>query len=289
MNRLVRMLSCWGVPILLGAAALAAVTESPSPNVLWEENFRKPFEPTSIHGLKQETNKDGQVVLADRQRKRGSSNVRFSVPVDPQYRYVQIDLAKVEGKGYRSFALTMPGQPGEIGGGYLPGLYTFDTQAAFSKRLADKKSFPLALYVAGGHTDEDPAPLGPAFTFTSLRVVKQPVEGVVIKLLDGETVRAKSKLHITVWTKAGTKDVTVEFLHQRKVFALTGQPYVQLKAENEDASVWGADIVFPNIACPDPKKKEFPRGRIQVRATVVGGSREKLFTAISYPIQWRTP
>ena len=262
----------------LAPIAAGATRIRPNANTAWEENLRRPFSSAGIYGL-QQTYVDGRVVLADIQRKNGSSHAQFNIPLTQGYDYLQMDLASVRGSGYRSFSLKMSGTQGDLGDGTEPGLYTYDLMAAYPP-LAYQKIVPMSLYVAGGRTTQTPVPPGPRFSFHSMRLIRRPTEGLVVKLVKGATIKKGSKLRLTVWTTAGTKDVTVEFLWAGyKAVSFTAQSYVQLKATDAKATKWTADVTVTRLRPPSGM------GVVQAKAVVVGGKRDRLYSSIPYPLQ----
>ena len=101
-----------------------------------------------------------------------------------------------------------------------------------------------------------------------------------MKLVKGATIKKGSKLRLTVWTTAGTKDVTVEFLWAGyKAVSFTAQSYVQLKATDAKATKWTADVTVTRLRPPSGM------GVVQAKAVVVGGKRDRLYSSIPYPLQ----
>lgn len=284
-----RALIAWGGLMVGVSLAIGAEKRHPEANVAWQEDFAKPFSPAKAVGVEQ-THSGDKVVLADIERKNGTSHVGFHVPLSgAAYRYLQLDLKGTEGTGYRRFALRLAGVDGGLGDGMAPGLYTYDLLTAYPQ-LQGQKQAEMILYVLGEGTQQTPVPPGVRFMFDSLSLVKQPSEGVAVKITKGVILKAGSKLRVTVWTPPGTKDVTVEFSNWiGKPVSLNSEPYIQASPANADSSLWEAEVVVGEKLLPPQESlygKTQPMGAVRVTATVIGGKREQLYTSVAYPVQW---
>ena len=172
------------IQITLTGAAAMLIASSPASlygesktnvddNIAWQEDFNKPFEPATTFGIEQTWAGD-KVLLADIERKTGMARVTFDVPLrGPAYRYLQIDLKAFDRNGYHRFAVRLDGEGGEVGGGRVTGLYTFDLMAAYPK-LRQSDNANLVLFVLGGRADTDPPQAGVRFEFDSMKLVKKP-------------------------------------------------------------------------------------------------------------------
>jgi hypothetical protein len=274
---------------LSAISAFSGQSKQGDEGILWQEDFTQPFQPESVMSVDIVVS-ENRVWLADKQR-RGSSHLTFDIPIDETHHYLQCSLLEVSGEGYRCFGFKGEGESMDLGGGAVPGLYTFDIQQTYPA-LAAKGKVRMWFFVHGGYTEETPTPLGPSFKFDWLRVTSEPKEGVVMSVVGGGALKVGSKLMVTVWTLPGAKDVTFELRDDHgKTVLLTSDPYIQLKRLKPGGNVWQGEVTVepgycftgdPPGAKPSHKRKVF---MLSGAATVVGGGHEKLFTNLPAEVE----
>ena len=248
----------------------------------WEEKFTVPFEPKALTTV-EVIEENGRVQLADKERKTGGSNVTFEVPLLRNCPYLQVVLSDVNGEGYRGFTLKFAEQNREAGliDGAVPGVYTVDWTEAIP---ASMSTGDLKLFIAAGADASEPPPLGPKFSFDSMKFLDRLEEGLIATSSGGEEVVSKGgSFHLVARTKTPVKDVTVEFKSADEngvPFVLQfseEDPYVQLKPVGGDKRHWEATVKLNGVWVAGELKTDFKKryGGVVAVAAIVGGSKEE--------------
>ena len=225
---------------------------------------------------------DGGIVLAS-QSPQGYAGASRILPYDPAYRFLQLDLAGIEGEGYRFTSLQFRHTSGK--GAYRraintnqPGIYTVDTWALSDNyRTGADKTALLTLGVAGAKKLPDgTANPGPRFTYRWLRLARQPVDGLSVTLADGaplpETLTEGLALQFEVHLSEPAQDVVVDARTGSSLspLSINGQPYVQLRQADGEGRNWTAQVTL-GTGTGTFKLGGYP---LVFRASVTGGAIE---------------
>jgi len=271
-------------------------------NALWEDDFTafKPRDKYYWDGKDTEwvvnpesfkaTPREGGGVVCTSISPKGGSAMSHIWPYDPAYRFLQVKLDSIEGKGYRfvnvgfSSSSGKPGYRGAINTS-RPGIYTVDTHYVHdSYRDGTAKKCFVTAY------------LGKLlFTFDWMRLVKRPVNGLAVMMADGsplpQTLKQGDELLFHVILDAPATDVTVDVMtsHNYKPLPINGQPYVQLlnlvpiEADTQpvegDGTEWCARVKLgEGTGKFDQSKTGYP---VVFRARVTGGAIKETYASAS--------
>ncbi len=219
---------------------------------------------------------------------RGYSGMTHFFPYDPGYRFFQVKLSRIEGKGYRFTNIRLgdsSGKPGFRGciNTARPGIYTVDAHCVHeSFRNAKRKQAFVNVGSAGAAKKPDgTVSPGPQFTLDWIRLARRPVNGLAVTRPDGSplgsVLRKGDTIHLEVHLEAPARDVTVGALidSNYRPFPLNGQPYVQLAPANPARTVWSADLAI------GPETGTFaPKGYPLVfEAVITAGSIDKTYAS----------
>ncbi len=270
----------------------ALFTDRGEPVALWIEDF-KPFQTAPLYfwngrdtkwvldpkQLRAEPRPEGGVTVCSISR-RGYAGMTHFFPYDPKFRFFQVKLSRIEGKGYRFTSVGFGSGSGKPGyrravNTARPGLYTVDTHYVHdSFRTGRTKKCFISVFAAGARKLPDGAVRpGPRFSFDWLRLVRRPVDGLAVTLANGaplpEAVKAGDTLHFELHLEHSAQDAVVEVLvgPSYKPFALNGQPYVQLTRADAAGRVWVGEIAL-GPGAGKFKSKGYPP---VFKASIVGG------------------
>ena len=257
--------------------------DTPGPNALWSDDFTNfesrdkyywdgkdtkwVFNPNSF---KATPNPGGGIVCTSISEKGGSAMTHI-LPYDSAYRFFQVNLSGIEGKGYRFVNVgfgSSSGKPGYRGAinTSRPGIYTVDTHYIHdSYRTGTAKKCFVTAYMGKL-----------LFTFDWMRLVRRPEDGLVVMMADGSPLPAALKqgdeLLFQLVLKAPATDATVDVMtsHTYSPLQINGEPYIQLvKVGERDGREWAASVTLAEDTGKfDQQKAGYP---VVFRATVTGG------------------
>lgn len=229
----------------------------------------------------------GGIIVASASPK-GYDAMTHIFPYDAAYRFFQAKLSNIEGQGYRFAHVSLsdssgaPGYRGAINTS-RPGIYTVDTHYIHeSYRVGRAQKCFLRLNTAGAQKrDDGTVTPGPEFTFDWLRLVRRPLDGLVVTLADGaplpETVGEGDRLHFELHLSALAQDAVVEVQvgPNYEPLAINGEPYVQLQRGDEKGKVWVGEVTLGTET-----GKFTPKGYpVVFRAVITGGMMTETFAS----------
>jgi len=270
-----------GIMFLLAPVLSAAVKKNPDSNTLWIEGWESlEFEQQEVGsgwGQKYanfELKDGGKVLLTSKEAGKPIITGRY-VDFSREYPYLQIKVAEIERiPNYQGMALSAGGMLLEIGGGYFPGIYTFEiiNQPELSGRNEGMTYLRFDLY-------------GGKFLIDWIKMVRKPVDAVIVtKSPEKEgSLKKGDKVVLEVSLAEKAADVTVDLLtaYLLKPATLDGQPYIQLKKADGEGKVWKAEIT----AGEKSDLKKLKAGGLLFRANVLGGKIKQTFTANLWNIE----
>jgi hypothetical protein len=201
---------------------------------------------------------------------------------DPQYRYLQVSISKIEGEGYKWAVIGCGDGSGKLAmrtGVHTlhPGLYTVDTHYVNEGfRTGSLKRAYVTISGAGSGKNADGSmKVGPKFTYDFLQLVRRPTNGLIVTMADGSPVPAALKqgdtLLYRVYLEQPAQDVTVETQAGPSYTPLpiNREPSVQLQQVGaKDGREWAAQVTLgPGTGKFEPKG--YP---VLFRAVVTGGA-----------------
>ena len=253
--------------------------ETGKPNVLWADDFAK-FETAPKYYWK---GKDTKWVLNERSFRarpragggittssisaKGYAGMTHIFPYDPAYRFFQVKLSGIRGKGYR---FTYVGFGSSSGSKEYrrcintarPGIYTVDTHGLHPNyRTGKDKTCFITISCAGSskQPDDTIAP-GPEITFDWLRLVRDPQNGLAVTRADGtplgEALQQGDALRFELHLLRPATDAIVEVFvdSNYRPLSINGQPYVQLRRSGKTGKVWIGEVTLgPGAGSFTPK------------------------------------
>lgn len=226
----------------------------------------------------------------------GYAGMSHLFPYDPQYRYFQVKISKIEGEGYRWASVGFGESSGKLPmrmavQSLKPGLYTVDTHYVNEgfPSGAIKQAF-LTIYAAGSSKNPDGSGrMGPKFTYDWLQLVRRPIDGLVITLADGSplppVLKEGDELLYRVFLEKPALDVTVEALGGSAYapVLINKEPYVQLlKAGAQDGREWAATVKLGPGTTKFDGATSYP---IYFRANITGGAITDTAATVSLKIE----
>ncbi|MCE5238476.1 hypothetical protein LLH23_08285 [bacterium] len=213
----------------------------------------------------------------------GYAGMTHFFPADPQFRYFQVKISKIEGEGYK-WATASCGE----GSGKVPcrtgvhttksGIYTVDTHYV-NEGFANgtlKQAF-VSIFAAGsGKNPDGTGKRGPQFTYDWLQLVRRPVDGLIVTMADGSplppVLKQGDELLYRVFLEKPALDVSVEALGGASYtpVLINKEPYVQLlRVGAGDGREWAAQVKLGPGTGPFDASKGYP---ILFRAAIAGGA-----------------
>ena len=253
-------------PVRAGAVFFAA---KPAKPYLWEETFRDFATNPKFYWDKRDTkwvtNPEtylGEPVAkglrtASRSPKGYAGMTRF-FPYDPAFRFFQVEITDIEGKGYRYASVFASDGSGKlkVRGGIntsRPGIYTVDAHYLHEsfRTVGARSKMYVRVGSAGSSKQDDGTVLpGPAVTYGWLRLAAWPRNGLVVTLADGSPLprilKQGDTLHFEVHLDEPATDVTAEAMTgpSYKPLSFNAEPYVQLAKADTEGRVWAADLTL---------------------------------------------
>jgi hypothetical protein len=285
-----------------GAEAKVLFGEAKEPNALWSEDF-KDFQVapkynwdskdtkwvTDLQTFHAKASPGGGVTVASA-HPQGYAGMTHIFPYEPAYRFFQVDLTKIVGKGYQFTYVgfgNSSGAPGYRGAVNTarPGIYTVDTHyISDNYRTGKDKQCFLTVGSAGSAKNADGTVTpGPEFTFDWLRLVRLPLNGLIVTLPDGsplgDAVKQRDTLHLELHLEKPAQDAVVEVQVDASYspLAINGQPYVQLRRADAEGRVWAADVTLG----PGTGKFEAKGYPPVFKATITGGAIPETYATAS--------
>ena len=274
--------------------------QTPADNVLWDEDFST-FESAPKYywqgkdtkwvlnpdALRVEPLADGRLRLASISPK-GYANMSHILPYDPAYRFLQVRLDSVEGKGYRFTHIGFGQSSGAKGykaamNTARAGTYTIDTHHIHDAYRNGKntKCF-VTLGAAGTRKGKDGSVTpGPTFTFDFLRLVRRPLNGLVVTRVDGaplgDVLKHGDALHFELILADPAQDAVVEILVDARYapLSINGQPYVQLSRGDDSGRVWVGEVTLGK-GTGTFSPKGYP---VLFRASIAGGKLRETYAS----------
>ena len=247
----------------------ALFTQEDAPEALWREDFTD-FQSAPQYYWKGKDTKwvldpaefravpgaGGGITVAC-QALRGYSAMTHIYPYESGHRFFQVKLSGIEGKGYRFTHVGFGNSSGAKGyrgavNTARPGTYTVDTHGIHDNfRTGKDKTCFIRVNCAGSAKEPGGGVVpGPEFTFDWLRLVRSPLDGLIVTGPEGEplaeSLAAGDRLHFELILSESAQDATVEVLvnHQYAPLAINGEPYVQLRRTDDSGCVWAADVAL---------------------------------------------
>jgi len=205
----------------------------------------------------------------------GYAGMTHFFPVDPQYRYFQVKISKIEGEGYRWAVVGFGESSGKIpcrGGVHTtkPGIYTVDTHYVNEGFVNGSIKQVFLTISAPGRNGT------PKFTYDWLQLVRRPVDGLIVTLADGAplppVLKAGDELLYRVFLDKPALDVTVEALggSNYSPVLINREPYVQLlKVGAGDGREWAAQVKLGPGTTKFDGSTGYP---VLFRAAIAGGA-----------------
>lgn len=257
----------------------ADLAVKPDDNTLWLETFRTAADLKrwlEADNLRMSVADDQWVVEVDMSGQ--SRATQRSMSFDPEYPYLQFDLAQVAPTtGYQGWSLWANGAKyGSLlvstAGGYAPGLWTLNCHD-FLPGLDDKRSFPTRIDMHGA-----------IFRYNWLRMVKKPVNGLPISVAgDKRALVPGDKIAITAVFEEPAMDCTVTLRHGYLLRPLknVGNPegYLQLTSSDE-GKTWKGELTIAANRDTQPIKG----GSLIFQANILGGKIRRMYTAAPWII-----
>lgn len=266
---------------------LAPASETEGQPVLWREDFTK-FETAPKYNWDGKDSRwvlnseklsaapvpGGGLVVSSHARE-GYAGMSHLFPVDPQVRYFQVKISKIEGEGYRWAVVGFGESSGKIpcrGAVHTlkPGIYTVDTHyvnEGFANGTIKRVFLTVSAPGRGGV---------PKFTYDWMQLVRRPVDGLIVTLAHGAPLPPvlkqgdtllyrvfleKPAVDVTVETQGGANYVTVP---------INREPSVQLfKVGAQDGREWAAQVKLGPGTGPFDGRSGYP---LLFRAVITGGA-----------------
>lgn len=214
---------------------------------------------------------------------KGVSTIAHIFPYDNQYRYLQIEISKIEGTGYLWANIQFSNSSGKPGFRTAlhtkrPGIYTVDTwYVNDGYRLGTNKEAYMTLQAPGSSLQADgTVKAGPVFTYNYLQLMRRPLNGLIVTQPDGsplpDVLKEGSLIMYRVLLEKPALDVTVEALsnHTYTLLPIGSEPAVQLyKTGSKDGCEWAAVVKLGPGTGKFDGRKGYP---ICFRALIVGGA-----------------
>ncbi|MBI2301203.1 MAG: hypothetical protein HYU66_20025, partial [Armatimonadetes bacterium] len=271
------------------------------PNALWDEHF-EPFGTAPKYNwdgkdtnwvldpakLLAEPRPGGGLVLASRAAE-GYAGMTHLFPIDPAHRFFQVNIAAIDGTGYKYAYVhcgTSSGEPGYRSwiNCNRPGIYTVDTHYIHDNyRTGAEKSCFVVVSAAGSAKQADGGvTVGPRFTFDWIRLVQEPLDGLAVTLPDGaplgDSVKVGDTLRFELRLTRPAADAVVEVQCDSSLTPLpiNGEPYVQLRRADEAGKVWVGEVTL------GPRTGKFkPTGYPTIfKAAVNGGAIKETYAPV---------
>lgn len=216
---------------------------------------------------------------------KGGAGMTHIFPYDSAYRFFQVKIAGIQGKGYRftnvGFA-SSSGKPGYRGAVNTsrPGIYTVDTHYVHdSFRTGKAKTCFITVYVGS-----------PRFDFDWVRLVRRPVNGLAVMLADGRPLPKVLKpgdellFHLILEKPAVDAVVDVMTGSSYKPLPINGEPTIQLRSPQPGASgaeragtEWLARVKLgPGTGTFDQSRTGYP---VVFRARITGGGIQETYAS----------
>ena len=244
-------------------------SQDKGPNTLWSEDFAD-FQTAPQYDWKGQDTKwvlnpaefraqarpGGGVAVASISS-RGYAGMSHIFAYDPAYRFFQVKLGAIDGKGYRFTYVGFGHSSGRKGyrgaiNTARPGIYTVDTHYIHGNfRTGKDKTCFVVVSTAGSNKRPDGGvEPGPTFTFDWLHLVRRPLDGLTVARPDGsplaDAVKAGDTLRFELLLEKPAKDAVVEVFfgpaYQR--IPINGQPYVQLRRADDVGCVWTGEVTL---------------------------------------------
>ncbi len=297
-----------GVVLTMGVTKVRAdMVKNPGKGVLWLENFKTlTIDPSGYKGWRITGSKNKSFTSDGKKAKLvGGVATRYisydyeTINTPEEYPYLQVNIADVS----PNFVWMIQSGNGLWSTGYVSkgkkGIFTFDFKTfmlhgripSYWKPKKKKKGIPAR----GMDALNLRACSGGFIEFAWLRMVSQPRDGVILKLIDQGTppdvINIGDKVKIEVMLTAPAKGITVTFanlagFNRVEPFSFDGEISKKLYDDGTHGdlipgdNVWVAE--FPVTRMADNIKTG--KGRILVTADISGGKTEKTSTIIPYAV-----
>ena len=173
----------------------------------------------------------------------------------PEATGASVNLSGIDGDGYRfanvgfSSSSGKPGYRGAVNAS-RPGIYTVDTHYVHeSYRDGSATSCFVNVFTAGAAESEDKSIRpGPRFSFDWLRLVKRPVDGLVVSMADGSplppSLKQGDEVLFQLLLQEPATDATVSVMTGSSYAPLSvnGAPEVQFEGGERDGREWAARV-----------------------------------------------
>jgi len=279
---------------------VAPTSETEGQAVLWREDFSR-FETAPKYNwnatdtkwvlntekLSAQAQPGGGLVVASTAAE-GYAGMTHFFPADPQFRYLQVKISKIEGEGYRWATVGFGESSGKVPCRSAvhttkPGLYTVDTHYV-NEGFANgtiKQAF-VSVFAPGKAGS-------PKYTYDWLQLVRRPVDGLIVTMADGAplppVLKQGDELLYRVFLEQPALDVTVEALggSNYSPVLINKEPYVQLlKVGAGDGREWAATVKLGPGTTPFDGSKGYP---ILFRAVIAGGAIPDTSQTVSVKIE----
>lgn len=286
------------VSVVVGMSAakvMADVVSNPEEGVLWLEDFKTlTIDPGASKGWRLSPPEKKTTFTSDGEKAKLAGVATHDFPYDyetiktpEEYPYLQVNITDTS----PNFIWMIQSGNGLWGTGYISGgkkgIFTFDFKTfMLHGNIPPSKGIDALIIRAcsSGFIEMD-----------WLRMVSQPKDGLLLKLLDKESetdvINLGDKVKIEVMLTAPAKEITVTFdkltgFNRIEPFSFDGEMSKKLYDDGTHGDLIPGDNVwvveFPVTKMGDDVK--IGRGNILVTAEITGGKIEKTSTVIPYPV-----
>jgi hypothetical protein len=207
------------------------------------------------------------------------------LPYDAAYRFFQVKIGAIEGKGYRFVNVNFGSSSGAPGyrpsiNTSRPGIYTVDTHYIHdSFRTGTAKDCFVTTYLGAIQC-----------TFDWMRLVRRPLDGLAVTRADGSplpgTLKQGDELLFQLVLERPATDAVVDVMvdSMYSPLQINGEPYVQLaKVGVKDGREWAGRVKLgPGTGKFDQAKAGYP---VVFRAVLSGGDLRETFATACVDFQ----